>query len=315
METLESTRPHIIYHVVTGSTAKGVNTEDSDLDEKGVVALPLDRHFSLEDDFGTVAVQGEKDIEMHSLLKFVRLLLKQNPTILEMLWVDEPFILSSNEYGSMLRENRDLFLSKGIFKSFGGYARDQLMRIKGGLNMLTDKDRTQHLAHTLNRMAEHFPDKYTQAGEGRFEIAGVLHTDDGDHKIDLSLRYDRISLSQMRGMLNEMNQTLMTYDKFGNRNKKAEGKLNKHAMHLLWLLKSGIETLQTGKLRVNRADERDFFLKVRSGHYSWSEVFDMVEHYEAELKEAVVRSPLPEEVDRVKAEQLYKTIMMGVAGR
>lgn len=72
---------------------------------------------------------GEWDAVSYELRKLVELLIKSNPNVLSMLWVDEKHVLFQDDFGRRLRENRDIFTAKTIYQSFTGYAYAQLKRM------------------------------------------------------------------------------------------------------------------------------------------------------------------------------------------
>lgn len=79
-------------------------------------------------------VSGEYDIVKHEIRKGIELLVKGNPNMLVMLFTSEDNILEISDSGKLLRENRNLFLSKiNIRDRFKGYAYDQLMRLHRGV--------------------------------------------------------------------------------------------------------------------------------------------------------------------------------------
>ena len=69
------------------------------------------------------------DIVYYSLPKYISLLLKQNPNVLCMLWLNENHYLKKTRYGERLIADRDKFLTKQCYKSFSGYAYSQLYRM------------------------------------------------------------------------------------------------------------------------------------------------------------------------------------------
>ena len=80
------------------------------------------------------------------LEKFLRLALKANPNILEVLWT--PIVLESTELGNRLRELRTAFLSKHLYKTYSGYVLSQFRRMKNRF----DKDgqfKNKHAMHLL----------------------------------------------------------------------------------------------------------------------------------------------------------------------
>lgn len=68
----------------------------------------------------------------------------------------------------------------------------------------------------------------------------------------------------------------------------------KHAMHLVRLLKMGIEVLRDGELHVYRPDA-DELLRIRDGKYSLPEIMQIAEDLDHQLSQ--VKSDLPHSVD------------------
>lgn len=311
-ELVKELLKNVLYRVIVGSTAYGLSNEHSDVDEKYIVAVPKQHFFTLGQEFESICLHEPKDFELHSLKKVFNLLRTQNPTITEMLWVEEQFILENTKYGELLREKREMFLTQNVYDSFGGYAKQQLMRIKGGMEKLTEEDKMEHLSYTIDRLLQNFPNQYTEASNGTFLLNNTFTTDKGTQNANFSIHYDNISLTQLSGMCNELYHTTKTFNKAGKRNRKPEEKLSKHAMHLLRLLISGAELLETGKLQVLRTKDRDFLLDIKNEKYTWDEFFEMVKHYEEKLKLAKQRSVLPLEINEWKIQELFTDMMIDI---
>lgn len=222
----------LIYAAVVGSRAYGTATEQSDVDVRGVVLPPVEKILGLEGFEQCVSPEG--DTIFYDLRKFLRLALAGNPSILEMLWVPEDCVLAADEYGRMLMAARQAFLSKRIYRTFGGYARSQFGKM-------------------LRR-------------EGA-----------GTHGV-------RQDLLEAHG-----------YD-------------TKNAMHLIRLLRMGIEALRDGVLNVRRPDAAEL-LAIRQGKYTLAEVVEMSRRLEAELERAYRLTSLPDEPDSRTVEDLCVSIL------
>ncbi|MGB3329333.1 MAG: nucleotidyltransferase domain-containing protein [Thermomicrobiales bacterium] len=108
---------------VVGSRAYGMATPESDEDRLGVVLLPTQALIGLDAPKDTWA-STSPDVTMHELGKFLRLALKANPTILDLLWLDEYDV--RHPAGDVLVERRADYLSTdAVRRAFGGYAMDQ----------------------------------------------------------------------------------------------------------------------------------------------------------------------------------------------
>ena len=117
---------YLIFEGVGGSHLYGTNTNDSDLDIRGICIPPknvlLDpfHNFKVKDSF-----EGE-DKQVYDLGAFIKLCADNNPNLLEMLWTPSKLTLTWTPAWGMLVNNRDLFLSKNIKHRFLGYAIAQL---------------------------------------------------------------------------------------------------------------------------------------------------------------------------------------------
>lgn len=120
---------NIILEGVTGSKAYGLDTENSDTDIKGIYLLPTRKVLSLNfDPQGTTKDNTDPDWVYHEVGKFMKLAMAGNPTITELLWLDDYTLLTP--IGQLLVDNRKLFLStKAIKKAYSGYAMGQAERL------------------------------------------------------------------------------------------------------------------------------------------------------------------------------------------
>lgn len=122
---------NIILEGITGSKAYGLDHADSDEDVKGVYVAPTADVLGLFGIKETVD-HTEPDWAYHELGKFLKLALRCNPTILELLWLEGYTVRT--KFGHMLVDNRHLFLSNIVYKSYGGYAISQARKLnaRGG---------------------------------------------------------------------------------------------------------------------------------------------------------------------------------------
>lgn len=119
-----------IVEMYAGSRAYGTNLPTSDVDIRGVfVAEPASIRtpfFHVEE----IEVPGG-DTKFFELNKFMKLVLDQNPNVVELLWTaGTDLIVSSPAYDVLRQERGNLLTSKVAFTTTG-YALSQLKRIKG----------------------------------------------------------------------------------------------------------------------------------------------------------------------------------------
>lgn len=92
---------------------------------------------------------------------------------------------------------------------------------------------------------------------------------------------------------------------------KAHGYDTKHAMHLVRLMRMGIEALRSGELHVRRPDA-DELAAIRDGALSFDELLALSTHLQATLAETARTSQLPADVDPVRVDQLLLTLVRDV---
>lgn len=126
-EFFDKTKPYGVPIMIcqTGSHAYGLNTATSDEDWRGVFIPNLDYLLGLK----TVEQVKVKDDNWicHDIRQFVKIALKQNPTILEMLFI-EP-IYSTQIWNHLCLELRAT-IRKSAFIPYSAYIRSQLHKGK-----------------------------------------------------------------------------------------------------------------------------------------------------------------------------------------
>lgn len=120
---------NLIYKVRCGSHAYGTNLPTSDLDYAGIFIPPIDYFLGLQA-FDLLSEQNQNDKSYYSLRKFANLAVANNPNVLELLFVAEDDILLQTPASEVLRKTRYSFLSQRCKKTFVGYAKAQLHRIR-----------------------------------------------------------------------------------------------------------------------------------------------------------------------------------------
>lgn len=125
LRTDEKLKDNIVFLVVAGSHAYGLNTEESDLDIRGISMGTPDSILGMES--FDIFEDKNTDTVIYSMKRFVELAMKGAPNVLEILFSNPENILYCDEkIGKMLLDNRDMFLSKRIYYSFKGYAKNAL---------------------------------------------------------------------------------------------------------------------------------------------------------------------------------------------
>jgi len=90
--------------------------------------------------------------------------------------------------------------------------------------------------------------------------------------------------------------------------------LNKHAMHLVRLLLTGIDILEKGEIITYRENDLDLLRSIRGGYYQnpdgtyKDEFFDIVETLEKKLHKAAEETMLPDEPDNAAIEAFVMSV-------
>lgn len=100
-----------------------------DIDLMGIAVGPKSSYIGLTEFEQKIHQEGEWDITVFEARKFMRLLLKQNPNVLGLLWLRKEDYIYVSPAAQKLRDNRDIFSSKGVYNSFTGYAAGQLHKM------------------------------------------------------------------------------------------------------------------------------------------------------------------------------------------
>lgn len=140
---------NVQYETIMGSVSYGVSNVESDVDVYGFCIPPRDvvfPHLAGEiDGFGRqkkrfeqfqqhhileVGAERQYDICIFGIVKYFNLLMENNPNIIDSLFTPQRCVLHCTQVGDMVRENRKLFLHKGAWHKFKGYAFSQVHKMK-----------------------------------------------------------------------------------------------------------------------------------------------------------------------------------------
>jgi predicted nucleotidyltransferase len=118
-----------------GSIAHGTyipKTDPNCIDDKdimGICIAPKEAYFGLGSFEQKDIQQDEWDSVVYEIRKYFRLLLKQNPNVISLLWLQKQDYIYASPDGELIIKNRDLFISKQAYHSFIGYAHGQLYKM------------------------------------------------------------------------------------------------------------------------------------------------------------------------------------------
>lgn len=140
--------PNIHYEVISGSISYGVSSDTSDMDVVGFCIPPKEDIFPhLKGEipgFGTQIqrfnvwqehhifdkeTNKEYDFTIYSIVKFFQLVMENNPNMVDTLFTPQRCVLFCSPVAQIVRDNRKMFLHKGSYHKFRGYAYSSLHKL------------------------------------------------------------------------------------------------------------------------------------------------------------------------------------------
>lgn len=135
----------VAFKAMTGSHAYGLAIDGSDEDWRGMYAPPTAATFELNSLPEQITTEVP-DVTFWEARKFVKLILENNPNVLETLWSyhqEFPDEMVEEVVRDLIAE-RHQFLSKRLINTYGGYATQQWQR---GLKYLAVEDDPNAVRH------------------------------------------------------------------------------------------------------------------------------------------------------------------------
>ncbi len=324
----------LIFECISGSRAYGLATEESDTDVKGVFVLPKDAYFGL--DYIPQVNNETNDVCYYEIGRFIELLAKNNPNLLEMLFVSEEFVLRKNPIFDSI--DASVFISKLCRTTFAGYAADQIKRARGlKKKMLNPMDRAKKritefcyvidgsksipLEEWLGKKGldqrscglaniKHTKDTYAvfQDPDSKFGFQGIIRDDESMDVCLSSVRegvepvaimfYNKDAYSQYCREYQEYWEWINHRNEARYRSTMAHGKKYdaKNMMHTFRLIEIAEEIALTGRFSTARPN-REELLKIKSGEYSYDELMERAKKKLESIESFFERSNLQERPD------------------
>jgi predicted nucleotidyltransferase len=252
-------------------------------------------------------VNENTDTTIYSFNKIITLLTNCNPNTIEMLGLNPEHYLYLHPIGEELLKHKKLFLSKKAVNSFGGYANQQLYRLKQkAVHKISQSELEVHILKTLEAMMYDFNTKYSEFPEDSIRLyIDEAVQDDYDTEIFMDVILSHYPLRDYKSLWSELHNVVKSYSKIGKRNENAlaHGKIAKHMMHLIRLYMMCLDILENEKIVTYREKEHDLLMEIRNGKYlnkndqPIPEFYEMVKDYENKLDYAKANTNLPDNPD------------------
>ena len=121
----------LLFEGVRGSKLHGLDTETSDTDTSGIFICPEEWLLGMRLDYVHTIESEKSDDYWDELEKLFIKLSKSNPNALETLFIPDNLRLYYNPILDPLFNIRESLITKACFKTFAGYAEDQIRKAKG----------------------------------------------------------------------------------------------------------------------------------------------------------------------------------------
>jgi uncharacterized protein len=334
MLTIEEVKNNglLVFEAIVGSKAYGLSTEKSDTDIRGIFILPKELYYSL--DYTPQVSNATNDIVYYELKRFIELLSKNNPNIIELLNVPNEFVLFRDSIMDYIEPK--LFLSKLCENSFANYAFTQIKKAYGLEKKIVspmDGERKSVLdfcyvyANSITFKFREFVDKNNYVQE-KFGLSAITHLRDCfDLFYSTEIKYKGVQKSEMANDIalssipkGEKPIAILYFNKDAYSvhckkyksywdwvEKRNEDRYNttmyhgkrydsKNMMHVFRLLTMAKEIALEGKVNVHRKD-REFLLKIKNGEFEYDELVAKAELLKTELGVIYQNSNLPNSPD------------------
>jgi len=335
--TLEEARSPeaLLFECVAGSRAYGTDHPESDTDLRGVFVAPQSLFYGL-DEIQQVS-DANNDETYYEIGRFIELLAKNNPNILELLYMPQDCVRFRSPLMDRIR--LEMVLSKRCQATFAGYAMAQVRKARGLnkkiVNPMEGPRRTalsfchvvegQGSLPLVEWLAErdldidrigavnvpHMRELHALFfdGDGSLGYRGIFGSEESAEVLCSSVEREVEPIGWMQFNLDAYKRHVREYAEYlkwlANRNESryaanvAHGRNydSKNLMHTFRLLAMASEIAREGKLRVRRTDAEEL-LRIKAGEYEYDDLIARAEEQVEKIAGLYAASDLPEEPDR-----------------
>lgn len=335
----------LLFEVISGSKSFGLDTPASDTDIKGVYYLPKDQFFGLE---YIPQISNETNDEVYyEIGRFVELLIRNNPNILEILATPDDCILYKHPLMEQLKIED--FLSKLCKDSFAGYAVTQIKKARGLKKKIVnpmpeEKKSLLDFCYILKGYESVSLLSWLDENKMKQEHCGLINMPNS--KGMYALFYDAENTLKYKGVIqkevaNEVSvssipkgEKEMAYlfcnqdgyskyckeykeywdwiakrndDRYNTNQQHGKNYDSKNMMHTIRLLQTAEQILSTGKLTI-RVTNRAELLDIKAGNKEYDDLLEMADNLIASIEAAYPLSNLPDVPDKERGEALLVTM-------
>jgi len=341
-DELKQRQDLVLLDCISGSIAYNLNTKQSDVDKKGVFIMSKKQFYGFERQ--EQIANGTSDEVYFEVARFLDLLTKNNPNILELLSTPKEFVLHRHPLMDLIKPAD--FLSKLCLDTFAGYAQTQIKKARGlnkKINKPVDAERKSVLDFCFvidnngsiplkewltknNYLQEqcglvnldHFRNVYLlyhqkQLTEGWFK--GIISGPDADDVQFSSVPKEIEHIAVMNFNKDSYSIYCREYKEYQEWEEKrnqaryqstlAHGKsYDAKNMMHTFRLLSMAEEIALYGEVIVKRTDRELLLNIRNGKFEFDDLMQMVEEKMEQIKIAYAKSDLPEKPKIQKAEEL-----------
>lgn len=336
----------IIYEVISGSKAYGLNHADSDTDIRGVFVLSREEFYGF--DYVEQVNDETNDTVYYEIKKFMKLLSKSNPSILEMIHTPEQFVTLRSPHFPKL--SMDKILSKECFNTFARYAYSQVKKARGLnkkiVNPMDEKrkeliqfctvvidgktvpledwltknkiDQKSCALINMDRCRDLFA-LYWEGNDNPHRFSGIIQSENATQLSTSSIpkglspkTYVSCNSDAYKRHCREYKEYWKWVDKrndlrYSQTVQHGKNYDAKNMMHTFRLLAIAGEIVTERSVNVFRPD-RDYLLSIKSGEYEYEDLLEMAEQKINEIEKLYENSDLQDCPDQNYIEQLLISI-------
>jgi len=341
-EELKNQKQLILLDCISGSTAYNLNVQCSDVDKKGIFIMPEHQLYGFDQQ--QQIANATNDEVYFEIGRFLELLTKNNPNILELLSTPPEYVLFRHPLMDLIKPED--FLSKLCQDTFAGYAQTQIRKAHG-LNKKINKPMDPERKSVLDFCFVIYNNgsiplrEWLAAYHYSQEDCGLVNL---DHFRNVYLLYHQKQLNggSFRGIISGPdahdvqlssipkgieNLAVMNFNKDGystycrdyKEYQEWEEKRNDHryqstlshgksydAKNMMHTLRllNMAEEIARYQQVIVKREDRDFLLKIRNGEFEFDRLMEMVEDKMGCVREAYEKSTLPDRPESNKAESI-----------
>ncbi len=335
----------LLLDSISGSKAYGLDNAQSDTDIRGVFVLPQAVFYGL--DYTPQINNESNDITYYELRRFVELLTKNNPNILELLYVPKESLLYEHPLFAKIKQVQ--VLSKLCKNTFGNYAMAQIKKARGLnkkiLNPMSSDRKTildfcyiayQQGSIPLKKWLKlrgllqeqcglvnipHMRNMYALYYDGSNQLGyrGIMQKEQANDVIVSSVPRGERALTYLSFNKDGYSSYCKDYKEYwqwvAERNDTRYQSTLEHGknydaknlMHTFRLLTMAEEIAREGKVIVRRPD-REWLLKIKKGAFEYDDLVQQAEDRANRLDELYAKSKLPESPDIEGLEKVLVSI-------